>query len=257
VLQALRDLSHAANYRIARDATGDVAHRSALVLAPHPDDETLGCGATILRKVAAGTRVTIAVFSDGSAFHDGAHLTREQTAALRHAETVEAVRRLGLPTDTLRWYGYRDGALQAHETELAGVVQELIEEVRPDEVYVTGAFEPHPDHSALGRAARRAARATGTPLLEYPIWLWTASPVAFGVRADAVARATLPMLLCRRVRKVRADAYLDAKCHAIAAHDSQLDRPPTVPPRVAWSLLPREILSQARRPVELFLPWPR
>ena len=226
MLQALRDLSHAANYRIARDTTGDVAHRSALVLAPHPDDETLGCGATILRKVAAGTPVTIAVLSDGSAVHNGAHLTREQTAVLRHAETVEtveAVRRLGLPT----------------------------------KVYVTGALEPRPDHSALGRAARRAARATGTPLLEYPIWLWTASPVAFGVRTDAVARATLPMLLCRRVRKVRADAYLDAKCHAIAAHDSQLDRPPTVPPRVAWSPLPREILSQARRPAELFLPWPR
>jgi LmbE family N-acetylglucosaminyl deacetylase len=139
MLQALPDLSHAANYRIARDATP----------------------------------VAVGVLSDGSAFHDGAHLTREQTAALRHAETVEAVRRLGLPAGALRWYGYRDGAPQAHDAELTGVVRELM------------------------------------------------------------------------------------KCHAIAARDSQPDRPPTVPPRAVWSLLPPEIRSQARRSVELFLPWPR
>jgi LmbE family N-acetylglucosaminyl deacetylase len=257
VLQALRDLSHAANHRVARDATDRVAHRSALVLAPHPDDETLGCGATIMRKVAAGTPVTIAVISDGSAFHDSAHLSREDTTALRHAETVEAARRMGLPADALRWYGYEDGALEAHEAELTQVVRELLDEIRPDEVYVTGAFEPHPDHCALGRAARRAVRGTDAQLLEYPIWLWAVSPVAFGMHTGAVARATLPMLLCRRVHKVRAEGYLDAKWHAIAAHDSQLNRPPTVPADLVWSLLPAPILRQARHPVELFLPWGR
>jgi LmbE family N-acetylglucosaminyl deacetylase len=257
VLQAIRNLSHAANCRIARDATDRAAAGSALVLAPHPDDETLGCGATILYKVAAGTSVTIAVLSDGSAFHDGAHMTPDETAAFRHAETVEAVRRLGLPADAVRWYAYRDGALQAHEAELVKVIRELVEEVRPDEVYVTGAFEPHPDHSALGRAARAAVRGTDVRLLEYPIWLWAASPVAFGMRTDAVVEATLPMLACRRVLKVRTGAYLQAKAHAIAAHDSQLNRPPTVPSDEVWPLLPREILSQARHPVELFFPWPR
>lgn len=254
MLQALRDLSRAANQLVAWDITDQVADRSALILAPHPDDETLGCGATILRKAAAGTPVTVAVISDGAAFHDGGRLSREETAEVRRGEVRDALRLLGLDGGALRWYGYPDGALESHEAELATVVRELIDEVRPDEVYVTGAFEPHPDHAALGRAARRAVRGRGVRLLEYPIWLWTASPVAFGLRAGAVARATAPMLLCRRVRKVRADGYLRAKSRAIAAHGSQLDRPDWVTPSGVWPLLPPEILRQAGQPVELFLP---
>lgn len=255
MLQGLRDLSQAVNYRLARDTTERVAGHSALILAPHPDDETIGCGATILRKVAAGTSVTVAVLTDGSAFHDSDHLDREQTARLRCAETVEALRRLGLRSGAVRWYGYRDGTLEQHEAELTGVVRELIEEVRPEEIYVTGAFEPHPDHAALGRAARRAVRGTGARLLEYPIWLWVTSPVAFGPPSGAVTKAVLPMLACRRVHKVRAGGHLGAKCHAIEAHDSQLRRPATVPHGATWSLLPARLLRQARYPVELFLPW--
>src|SRR5271166_3569230 len=44
-------------WRGAEDMTFQMATRSCLVLAPHPDNETLGCGATIMRKLAAGTRV--------------------------------------------------------------------------------------------------------------------------------------------------------------------------------------------------------
>ena len=39
----------------ATDVTAHIGPRSCLVLAPHPDDETLGAGATIMRKVDAGT----------------------------------------------------------------------------------------------------------------------------------------------------------------------------------------------------------
>ena len=45
----------------AEDMTPETATRSCLVLAPHPDDETLGCGATIMRKLAAGTSVQIVI----------------------------------------------------------------------------------------------------------------------------------------------------------------------------------------------------
>jgi LmbE family N-acetylglucosaminyl deacetylase len=257
VLQALRELSRAATYRIARDATADTTRRSALVLAPHPDDETLGCGATILHKVAAGTRVTVAVISDGRAFHRSSYLSPEDTVAMRREELMEAGRRLGLAPDDLRWCGFVDGTLDAHEEELVAVVRDLIDEVRPEEVYVTGAFEPHPDHCALGRAARRAVRGAGGSirLLEYPIWLWTMSPIGSGVGSGVIARATLPMLLCRRVTGVRAGDHLAAKRHAIEAHTSQLNRPAGVPDDEPWALLPPEVLRQAGHEVELFLPW--
>jgi hypothetical protein len=43
--------------------------RSAVVFAPHPDDETLGCGGTIVRKIRAGARVRLVVMTDGGSSH--------------------------------------------------------------------------------------------------------------------------------------------------------------------------------------------
>ena len=61
------DAFHTWAYRKGRDLTEAFARRSTLVLAPHPDDETLACGATILHKRARGTRVHIVIATDGAA----------------------------------------------------------------------------------------------------------------------------------------------------------------------------------------------
>jgi GlcNAc-PI de-N-acetylase len=51
---------------LGTDVTHSAARRSCVVIAPHPDDETLGAGATIMRKVDAGTPVHVVVATDGS-----------------------------------------------------------------------------------------------------------------------------------------------------------------------------------------------
>ena len=61
-----------------RDVTAEVAATSCLVLAPHPDDETLGCGATIARKTSAGAQVWVGFASLGTDSHRSRHLTPRQ-----------------------------------------------------------------------------------------------------------------------------------------------------------------------------------
>lgn len=247
---------------VARDDTDRVAQRSALVLAPHPDDETLGCGGVILRKVAAGTPVTVVIVSDGRHSHRSEYLTPQGVAELRYAEMVEAGRRLGLPADCLHQLGFEDRRLTEHEDELVEVVDSLVAELRPDEVYVTGAFEPHPDHSALGRAARHALQRHRQPplLLEYPIWMWsqmwdTGVDAPWRTRV-ATAKAAAELLLLRRApTKVRAGEFVASKLHALDAHASQLGRPAGVPTSERWWGLPRPLLDAAADSVELFVPW--
>src|SRR5262249_47639441 len=134
-------------------------------------------GGVILRKVNAGQSVTVYVASDGRSSHHSSHITADQLAAMRQEEMLECARRLGLEPQDVRWGGFPDGALRSHEKALSDQVRELIDDVKPDEVYVTGAFEPHADHAALGRAARRAASDWEFQLLEYPIWLWSQWPL--------------------------------------------------------------------------------
>src|SRR5687767_3222241 len=95
----LAGLWRAAVSGAARDETAVSTTRRLLVLAPHPDDETIGCGATILRRRAAGTAVRVVVATDGRLSHRSAEVTPDELARIRAAEFREACSRLGVPAD--------------------------------------------------------------------------------------------------------------------------------------------------------------
>jgi LmbE family N-acetylglucosaminyl deacetylase len=259
-MQAIRSLARAAMRTSARDETATTAGRSALVLAPHPDDETLGCGATIMRKLASGTPVTVVVLTDGQ--HSHPSMAPDALAALRHQEMAEAANRLGLAAESVRWGGFVDGQLTAHEDDLVALIDKLIGELSPDEIYTTCAAEPHPDHAALGRAARRAvatgsakrAGASAVRLLEYPVWLWGSWPLRRGDRLSSTVDAA-GRILTRGATRVRAEQYGAGKLHALQAHASQLRRPAGVPDDQPWPALPPSLLSAASDMAEIFFPF--
>jgi LmbE family N-acetylglucosaminyl deacetylase len=250
VVEQARTLTRAMLLRTARDVSDTAAAHSALVIAPHPDDETLGCGATILRKVAAGTKVTVLVVTDGRHSHRSASLPAERLAALREVEMAEAAARLGLAPADLRWGGLVDGSVADNAEQLRKVLEDVIDAVQPDEIYATCAADPHPDHAAVGRAARQVRR-PGTTLYEYPVWLWTTWPFSPGNRLGSVGAAA-GVALGRRAVRVRTGEYLAGKLHALDAHQSQVTRPAGVPPEEDWPVLPGPVLAAAAGPAELF-----
>lgn len=241
----------------ARDITDAAAHRPALILAAHPDDETLGCGGTILQKVSSGTPVRVLVVTDGRYSHRSSSLPPQDLARTRRAEMAEAARRLGLGEEALRWGGFTDGTLGKWEGKLTDLIADAVAEMRPEEVYVTGAFEPHPDHAALGRAARRAVRhaVTRVQLLEYPIWLWAQWPLPGRDRVPAILAAAKVLSLNADAVKVRVGEHSAAKEHALHAHASQVRRPAGVPVDELWWTMPPVFHAVAGDGVELFLPW--
>ena len=211
------------------DVTSEHAHRSCLVCAPHPDDETLGCGGLIARKRDAGTAVRVLVASNGA----GSHVTTSDLdlAAIRAREVTEACRILGVDAPDLVQLGLPDGDLARFEDELVDYIAEAIEELHPDDVFVTSTRDWHPDHQALGRAAHRAvARTRWAPrLLEYPIWWWVDGPwrrrdgqsrssYGAGYAADTFTAFSVPT-----VELVAAGPYLAVKRRAITAHRSQVE----------------------------------
>jgi len=254
---AVRRAARGVITRTARDVTAAVAARDAVVLAPHPDDETLGVGATILRKLAAGARVTVVVVTDGRHSHASPVLPPAELARRRSLEMAEAARRLGLGADAVRRVGLEDGTVAAHEDALVAALAALLDELRPAELYTTGAGEPHPDHAAVGRAARRAALAAvrpsapGPEVLEYPVWLWGAWPLTAGRRAGSVLDAARTVV-GRRAVAVRTGAHRDAKRFALDAHASQLRRPAEVPDDAPWAVLPPDVLAAALGDREVF-----
>ncbi len=142
-----------------------------VVLAAHPDDESLGAGGLTNTAVASGLDVVIVCATDGEHSHpDSPTLTPAELAQIRAREGRAAATALGV-TDVRR-LELSDGDLGNHEDLLTTRLVELVGDGRGTLIVAPWRRDGHPDHEAAGRAAATAARRTGADLWEYPVWFW-------------------------------------------------------------------------------------
>lgn len=143
-----------------------------VVVAPHPDDETLGLGATIAQLTATGVPVQVVSVSDGGAVHPGASASdRLRMETTRRYELRRATGFLATPPPIS--LGLPDGELADHEDELTDRLTEILDAAgHATWCAATWRGDGHPDHEAVGRAAAAACARSGAALLEYPIWMW-------------------------------------------------------------------------------------
>jgi len=143
-----------------------------VVLAAHPDDESLGAGGLLSRAARTGLRVTVMVATDGEASHPSSPThTAERLAELRRGELRRAVGVLS-PTASVELLGHPDGRLAEHEEDLVVALVGIVGDGRRTLLAAPWRHDGHPDHEAAGRAAAATAARTGADLLEYPIWFW-------------------------------------------------------------------------------------
>jgi LmbE family N-acetylglucosaminyl deacetylase len=204
----------------------------AVVIAPHPDDETLGCGGTVLRKRSLGARVAIIFMTDGTASHQHL-LSAEQLAAERELEARQAASVLGVEPDAVHFIGVRDSQLKLHVEETLPRIVELLKHYRPAQVYAPFHRDGLADHVATAVIANRAASAAGVPeVLGFPVWFWNHWP---WLRSDSAAvdpaRRRLEQslvgaraLLSELRVHVEIAGQMPAKAEALACHRSQMQR---------------------------------
>lgn len=215
------------------------ADARALIIAPHPDDETLGCGGLIAQLCDAGIPPIVVIMTDGAASHPHSRThPPHRLAALRRAEARSAARLLGLPEANLIHLGHPDANLTEDSSMIEHVIS-LIRTHRCGVLFAPMVTDPHCDHSAAARIARSAATRTSTLLRYYPIWTWLLSPdtrldhsIPIGWRLDISAETPI-------------------KQRAIAAHASQLGALITDSPTAFC--LPPALLAIFARPFETFI----
>jgi LmbE family N-acetylglucosaminyl deacetylase len=139
-----------------------------LVLAPHPDDELIGCGGTLCRMRSAGARVSIVQATDGCGLESLRDLpdARRRTVRLEEAERVAAA--LGAE---LRLWRERDTGLRCNPSTAARLAR-LLEEARPTHVFTPFLGDLHADHRTLSCILGEAlAIASVAPqILQYEVW---------------------------------------------------------------------------------------
>lgn len=245
---------------MARDVTEATTGRSCLVVAPHPDDETIGCGATIARKRAAGTQVDVVIVADGRyAQSQSRQVTPRQLAAIRRDEVIAACGALGVEPDHVTQLGHEDTRVDAVEDMVADQLRSHLDRCQPDEVLIVSGLDHHPDHRAVHRAALRAlTQSGGRPVVwEYPVWSWIDGPWLDQRDRSPWGRAahlvTQPMAVLARGRAmtVAVGAYGEAKKRALAEHASQTS---AYTDEEEWAIMDEQLLSVFSPTAELFLP---
>jgi LmbE family N-acetylglucosaminyl deacetylase len=197
-----------------------------LVVAPHPDDETLSIGGIIAAQTANGVDVTVVAVTDG----EHAYQQNRGLAALRREEQTCALARLGVPQHKIIRFGLTDSCVADRRDELMARLQPLI--TADSQVVAPWCGDFHPDHEACARAAAAAAQRVGAALISYFFWTWHRGTV------ESLAGVTL--------RKFElSDAMMTAKREALACHASQLQHNPEP------EILPDSLLWPARLPFEV------
>jgi len=196
-----------------------------LVVAAHPDDETLGAGGLMAHCAALGMAVRVVVVTDGAASHPGDPRIVERRAA----ELEAAVRELA-PHATIESLGFPDGGTREHRPALVAALRSVLSTASATAVVAAPwRGDGHRDHRVVGEVV--AELVDGRMLLEYPFWMWHwAHPDHPQVPWDAM---------------VSLDIDVAAKNTAISHHRSQVegDRP----------TLTGDSLQHARRSRELFV----
>lgn len=150
--------------------------RKIIVFAPHPDDETLACGGTIVKKIQEGYEVYVVVMTDGRHSHDLVLGLKEPPpeaiAKIRAKEVKEATAILGVQSDNLILLGFEDSNLKQYVAKAKERTVQILDEIRPVEVFVTYRDDDSEDHRAAYQIVKDSIREANllTRLYEYPVW---------------------------------------------------------------------------------------
>jgi LmbE family N-acetylglucosaminyl deacetylase len=213
-----------------------------VVVAPHPDDESLACGGLIAEACAQGRATRVIIVSDGTGSHPA---SRTYPAArlreLRETEARQAVKELGLdPTRDVDFLRLPDRFVPSRGPRAEAAVRRILDCVRQaaaKAIFVSWRHDPHCDHQASYRLARAVQRLKPTlELYEYTVW-GAALPPETPVASASGFRLSI-------------ESWLFRKRRAIAAHRSQTTDLIKDDPR-GFRLTPSD-LARFNRPYETY-----
>ena len=211
-----------------------VSQKSAMIFAPHQDDETLGCGGLIALKRSLGVPVKVVFMTDGR-YGYTSEITSEKITNIRQQEAVNALQILGITDSYIHFLNQIDGSLEnlsdrQRQLVIKQLVQ-LLQSFKPGEVYVPHSKDVHKDHEATYKLVKEAIAASGLhlELLQYPVWFFWQNPLFLKIKLADINNAY----------RLAIPTVNDKKKQAIVTYHSQLPILPT--PFLKRFFLPYEI----------------
>jgi LmbE family N-acetylglucosaminyl deacetylase len=218
-----------------------------VVVAPHPDDESLGCGGAIALLSRFGLPVSVLFISDGTGSHPNSQqYPPPRLRDLRESEAREALTRLGAEASALVFLRLPDGAVPGNAapgfSEAVTRCRAYLADCKPQTILLPWRRDPHPDRRAVSQILQAALGAISEKprLLEYPVWAWERAAPEDVPQPHEVSAFRLDIRDAAAVKRL-----------AVAAHKSQVTHIIDDDPHGFW--LSPEVLAHFERPWEVYL----
>lgn len=191
-----------------------------IVFAPHPDDETLGCGGTIAKRISEGYEVLVVLMTDGrfglKIFGVDSDPTPEELKEIRRKEVQKALKILGVPESNIFFLDFEDSSLKYNRKLVEAKVWAILEKNPPVEVYFTSSEDLNLDHRATNWILLDALKKSEFELAKYQYCI--------NKKRDKFSRTKKSFLKLLRRDTVYVDIskYLHLKKSAINEFKSQI-----------------------------------
>lgn len=145
---------------------------SALIIAPHPDDEVIGCGGLIARLVAEGKTPHIVIMTRGEGSHHGCcTLFPNEIQQARSTLSHKALSALGVGEEYVHQLDFTDGGIAA-DTPQVTQLRDLILALNPSSIFVPHWGEGWPDHVNAANLVKKLTEGGKAEVYEYCVWMW-------------------------------------------------------------------------------------
>ena len=152
-----------------------------LVISPHPDDETLGCGGTLLRHIAKGDHVHWLIFTTISK-----KLGYSEAHVKSRAYEIEQVEKAYSFSSTTQ-FNYLTTRLDTYpKAELVQSVAKVVDLIKPSTIYLPNFNDAHSDHSFVFDAAAACTKSFRFPSVKKVRVYETISETEFAIRPGNV-----------------------------------------------------------------------
>ena len=223
--------------RQAKDVTTSLPQGCLMVIAPHPDDETLSCAGLMSHYKSRDLPIKIVVVTDGSAARLPNSPSPQEVAIMRRKESIQAANLLGIPAENLMFLAYPDGHANDHIEQITQDIESQIWLYQPALIVSPHGIDAHTDHRTVAQVVHtlKQKEHIKCPVWEYPMWFWPKGAI----------RHLLSKTLRATHIKVNVHNHLQIKQDAINAHECQKSEE-------NWNQLEAYTIASNLRDEELF-----
>jgi N-acetylglucosamine malate deacetylase 1 len=185
------------------------------VFAPHPDDDIIGCGGSIMHHIQKGNNIFVIYLTNGDA--GSLVYSKHQLAAMRRKEALNGLKKLNVSEHNAIFLDNPDGYLAYTEKNIIELIN-LIRRIKPTIVYMPHSEDNHADHKMTYKLVKEAVGRASGP------WFQECLPEPWVVSTVACYEVWTPLQTFNYSEDIT--DVIDLKINALSEHISQLDAIP-------------------------------